>query len=522
MKYSFKKTFLFLFLAIIAVAAPAPAKEKKGDLGDIKTFISSNMKRFNVPGASVLVVKDGKVILSEGFGYRDVEKKLPVDRETLFAIGSCSKAFTAYAACLLAQEGKLDLDKPLKNYYPDLQLSDPYIAANITMRDLLCHRTGFPGHDLIWYHSKASREDIVKNLKHLKFAHGFREKFHYCNPMFILAGEVIAKVSGGSWDEYIRRNILTPLGMISSNTTVEEYNNSPNHATGYKMNPMTTDVIPDNMFSLPLEKTDYKATNINTAGAAGSINSNIVDMEKWLSMQMNAGKYNGKEMMKKEIFLQMHSPQMPTGGDYDVSSPFTPADYCLGWGEMTYQGKYMVQHSGGIDGFASFVTFMPKEKIGIIILTNMDSTHFHTMLASEMYDRLLGIPDNQWSDKVFKGMNAALPLKKAALEEEEKNRKKDTTPSHPLEDYAGVYRHPAYGDLTIEFNGKKLISRINDMVTPMQHYHYDVFRAWSGKPLDPMDLKITFKMNDKGEIDKACLPLEPSLAEIEFVKVVEK
>ena len=522
MKYSFKKTILFLFLAIIAVAAPAPAKEKKKDLGDIKSFINTNMKRFNVPGASVLVVKDGKVILSEGFGYRDVEKKLPVDRETLFAIGSCSKAFTAYAACLLAQEGKLDLDKPLRDYYPDLLLSDPYITENVTMRDLLCHRTGFPGHDLIWYHSKANRKDIVNKLRYLEFAHGFREKYHYSNPMFILAGEVIANVSGGSWDEYIRQNIFSPLSMISSNTTAEEYNSSSNHATGYKVDVMSTDIIPDSLYSLPLTKTDYKATNINAAGAAGSINSNIVDMERWLSLQMNAGKYNGKEMMKKEIFLKMQSPQMPTGGDYDVTSPFTPASYCLGWGALTYRGKYVVQHAGGIDGFASFVTFMPKEKIGIIILTNMDSTHFHSMLAGEIYDRLLGMPDYHWSDKVFNGMNAALPLKKAAMEEEEKNRVKGTQPSHPMEDYSGVYIHPAYGELKVEFDGNKLTSVINDIVTPMQHFHYDVFRAWSGKPLDPMDFKITFTMNEKGEIDKASIPLEPSVAEIEFVKVIKK
>lgn len=522
MRYSFKKAFLFLFLAIITMAAPTPAKEKKGDLGNIKTFINTNMKRFNVPGASVLVVKDGKVLMSEGFGYRDVEKKLPVTPETLFAIGSCTKAFTAYSACLLAQEGKLDLDKPLRNYYPNLLMDDPYITEHITMRDLLCHRTGFPGHDLIWYHSKASREDIVNDLKYLKFAHGFREKFHYSNPMFILAGEVIAKVSGKSWDDYIRQNIFIPLGMNNSSTTAEEYEKTPNHATGYKADPMSTDTIPDSLYSLPLTKTDYKATNINTAGAAGSINSNIIDMAKWLSLQMNEGKFKGKEMMKKELFLQMHSPQMPTGGLYEAQSPFTPADYCLGWGEMTYRGKYIVQHSGGIDGFASFVTFMPGEKIGIIILTNKDSTHFHSMLASEMYDRLLGLPDNHWSDKLFKGMNSSLPLKKAALEEEEKNRVKGTQPSHPMEDYAGIYRHPAYGDLIVKYEGGGLTVQINDMKTALSHYHYDVFRAWSGKPLDPLDFKITFTINEKGEIVKANVPFEPSIDAIEFVKVVEK
>ncbi len=522
MKYSFNKTILFLCLAIIVVAAPVPAKEKKGELGDIKTFINTNMKRFSVPGASVLVVKNGKVILSEGFGYRDLEKKMPVDRETVFAIGSCTKAFTAYAACLLAQEGKLELDKPLRNYYPDLMLSDPYITENVTMRDLLSHRTGFPGHDLIWYHSNASREDIINKLRYLKFAHGFREKFLYSNPMFILAGEVIARVSGKSWDENIRQNIFIPLGMNNSSTTVEEYERTPNHATGYKADPMSTDTIPDNLFSLPLTKTDYKSTNINTAGAAGSINSNIVDMEKWLSLQMNDGKFNGKEMIKKEMILDMHSPQIPTGGTYDVSSHFTPASYCLGWGEMTYRGNYMVQHAGGIDGFSSFVTFMPKQKIGIIILTNKDSTHFHSMLASEIYDRLLGIPDNHWSDKLFNDFNAYLPLKKAALEEEEKNRVTETKPSHPMVDYAGIYRHPAYGDLIVKYEGPGLTVQTNDMKTDLKHYHYDVFRAWSGKPLDPLDFKITFTMNEKGEIAKASVPFEPSVDAIEFVKVMEK
>ena len=456
--------------------------------------------------------------MSEGFGYRDIEKKLSVTKDTLFPIGSCTKAFTAFSACLLVERGKLNLDKPLRNYFPQLLLSDPYITENVTMRDLLCHRTGLPPHNLVWYYTDFTRDEIVNKLRFLDFSCGFREKFQYCNPMYTLAGRIIGEISGGTWEEFVQKNIFDPLDMKYSNFTPEAYEKSPNHAVGYCLDKESADKIPKDIFTLPLKKTDYEATNIQAAGPCGSINSNVIDMEKWLRLQLNEGCIKKKRLMKRALFLQMHSPQMPTGEVFVKGLGITPASYCLGWGSFSYRGYYVVQHTGGIDGFSSIVSFMPDKNTGIVILTNMNSTKFTSAVVHKVYDRFLKLPKKDWVKQYLYVENVILQLKKRQLKKENDNRKKNTKPTLPIEGYTGTYQHPAFEKCTVELEGISLKLKTLNREIPLKHYHYDTFRAWSGNPLDDYDFKVTFNINEKGEVESLDVLFAPGTDPVKYIK----
>ncbi len=515
------KTIILLILCVLVLSAFSPASAAGSfDAKDFRQFVNTEMHRWNVPGAAVLVVKDGKVIFSEGFGYRDVEKKLPVTPKTLFAIGSSSKAFTALSAGILVDEGKLDFDKPVRNYLPQLRMSNSYVTEHITLRDMLCHRSGMPRHDFSWVYSGYSREKLLDILPYLQFSTGFREKLQYNNFMFLAAGMTVGKVSGGTWEEFVQDRIFNPLGMKSSNFSTADSQKSSDFAKPYKLDLTGMKDIPGKVSEYPRKLIPFN--DIQNIGPAGSINSNLEDMEKWVLLQINKGKAGGKQIIKPETLKQMHTPQMTETCDGEFKSmqfPEMPVmNYGMGWFVQPYRGHYMVHHGGNIDGFSAFVTFMPEEKIGIVVLTNLDGTPMSYVISYNIYDRLLGLKPIAWGDRFENLKREAAAKVKEAYEKSESERKKGTIPSHPMGDYAGEYTNPAYGTMKITKNGGNLAFEYRIFKFDVIHRQYDTFMTDSKQPYNMMGFPLNFLMNEKGNIDRLTIPIQDGVDDIVFVK----
>ena len=278
---------------------PPPAKLKKTAAVDFKKFrlfMDSEMKRWEVPGMGIGIYKDGKVLFSEGFGYRNLEKKLPVTPNTIFAIGSASKAFTTMDVQILVDEGKVEWDKPVQTYLPDFELKDEVATARMTVRDLVCHRSGLPRHDGLWYGTSLTREDIYQRLRYLDFSADFRSTLQYNNLMFLTAGYLVGKLTNSSWEEFTRQRIFAPLGMASSNCSVEDSKKSEDYSSPYQRREGKVEEVP--------------FRNINNIGPAGSINSNVNDMLKWVEFHLNKGKVGDKQIVSEAGQREVYTPAM--------------------------------------------------------------------------------------------------------------------------------------------------------------------------------------------------------------------
>ena len=470
------------------------------------------MKEWKVPGVAIAVVQDGKVIYAKGYGYRDLENKLPITTETLFPIGSITKSFTSLAFAILKDEGKVDWDEPVRTYLPQFQLNDPVATANATARDLFSHRTGLPRHDLAWYSSDFSREDLLNRERYLKPNKGFRSAYQYNNFTIMTMGYLDGKVSGLGWEGCIREKIFGPLGMAHSNLSVEDLEKSNDRALGYELKKEAVSKVPYH--------------NIDAIGPAGSINSSVDEMSHYLTLQLGDGKYAGKQIVSESNLREMHSPQTAIPDPPpSVSLPgLGHFSYGLAWVVTSYRGHNLVWHNGGIDGFYALLSMLPDDHMGVVVLTNLPHGHTPEVLAYNIYDRLLGLDVLPWFDR-YKELDA-----KAKKEEGEANKNKSTDrkpgthPSHSLADYSGEYENAGYGLIKVSSKGESLELSVNKLGPfSLEHYHYDLFQV----PEEPESVaageKFQFFMNKKGDIDRIAAALEPALGEdIVFTRVPEK
>jgi CubicO group peptidase (beta-lactamase class C family) len=488
-----------------------------------KTFIKDEMKIWNVPGAAILVIEDGRIVFSEGFGYKDVEKKIKVTPKTLFGIGSCSKAFVSLPIGILVDEKKIDFDKPVREYYPAFKLHDAYATEYVTIRDLLSHRTGLPRYDTAIDWKDASRDEAMKKLKYFMPNKGIRESFQYCNFHYMTAGAIVDKVSGTTWEEFVLNRIFKPLNMDSSSLSSKGLEKSSDHAFPYRMDMDAFKKFPENqaeLFGVPLKKLPVE--NIGVYGPAGSINSNLEDMAKWVMLYLNQGKAGDKQLISKDTLTQLITPQILMGGILKYEE-ILPASYGMAWMITPYRGHYLVSHDGMIEGFTAHVSFIPGKNIGLVILTNRsDNYEFIASIYLSTYDRVLGLKEISWSKRLIDEYPAALAGLKASREAEEKKRKKDTKPSHALAEYAGKYEHPAFGAAKIELKKDNLIFSLRDIeetISTLKHYQYNTFKTSSRSLVGGFDMKVNFMMNENGDIDRLLLPLEPAVEDIVFKKV---
>ncbi|MEM9718955.1 MAG: serine hydrolase [Bacteroidota bacterium] len=485
---------LFLFISSgFAQDAPKLDTEKLDD------YIEVAMEDWQVPGIGLAVVYKDQVLLTKGYGMRNIQEKLPVTANTLFAIGSSSKAFTATALCKLAQDGIIDLDEPLRTYLPDFELQDEYATAHMTPRDLLCHRSGLPRHDLVWYGSPLEREELFQTLKYLEPSASFREVWQYQNLMYMTAGHLIEEVSGESWEQYILHNFFNPLEMNSANTSVEESKGKEDYATGCRKAEKKVEPM---LFR-----------NIDAIGPAGSINASAEEMAHWVSMQLNGGVYNGEEVIGSAYLSQTHAPHMVVPGRASKEVFYT--SYGLGWFLTSYRGKLRVSHGGNIDGFSAEVCLYPQDSIGVVLLTNMNGTGINAVIRNVIADELMGLEFIDWNKKVRKEIEEA-EANQEEKKEEDLLQKKGTRPTFELEAYRGTYSHPAYGEVEIANEGDKLQVIYHVFREPIEltHYHYDVFQlAFSGQKI-----KFQFHTNLDGEIESLSGVLQQGVEPIVFEK----
>ena len=507
MKKRITQAFCLLIVLSLFINTQFAAEKKtqKVDLKGFDTFVTKTMEEWKVPGLGISIVKDGKVIFSKGFGFRDVKKGLKVTPKTLFAIGSCSKAFTAVTMGILVDEGKLDWDKPVREYLPSFKLKDPFATEGMTPRDLVCHRSGLPRHDLMWYGSSATRKELFDRLQYLEPNKDFRMTFQYQNLMFMTAGYMVGKVAGTTWEKFVQNHIFGPLGMNDSNFSVEDSKKAPDFALPYTEKE-------DKVIEIPFR-------NIDTVGPAGSINSNVIDMAGWLLLNLNKGKFGEKQIISEESLREIHSPQMISSKSYKYDESFY-STYGMGWGITAYRGHLMVSHGGGIDGFTASVNFMPRDNIGMVIFTNMGGTPLPGIVAYNAYDRLLGLDQIPWNKRIKDQRDKAKEEAEKAKKEKDKDRKLNTKPSHPLEDYAGDYEHPGYGVVSIKKEGDRLKGVFNSISFDVEHYHYDIFEM-SNEFFD-MTEKVSFFTDNKGNISSLSVQLEDMVEAIVFNMMPEK
>ncbi len=496
------QTFPFAFTKKDEGEAELEAYNLSLILDKISDYLDTTMAYWKVPGLAMAIVKDGEVIFAEGFGHRDIERQLPVTPATLFAIGSSTKAFTATGLGILAGEGKIDLDKPVREYLPGFRLSDPIAAERMTPRDLLTHRSGLPRHDLMWYGSTATRQEMFERLRYLKSSKDFRTAYQYQNLMYMTAGYLAGAVTGMSWEEFTKQRILEPLGMTSTNFSVDDSQRSEDHALPYRKNDDGT-----------VARIPFK--NISEIGPAGSINSNIMDLVRWIKLNLGNGEVDGQRIVPETILKDIHTPHMVLPqGRYSESLNQT---YGLGWFIEVYRGRKLIHHGGNIDGFSALVVLFPGENIGIVTLTNLNGNFMPFLSTRYAADLLLGLEPIDWHARLD-----TLTPEEAEREKQEKlteqNRIKGTKPTHDLSQLAGEFEHPGYGTIRITEAGKKLRSSFNGLEFEMEHWHYNVFSA-AAVDVPRLKFLVNFHVNSKGDPDRLTIPLEAAADEIEFTRI---
>ncbi len=481
------------------------------ELEGFAEFVHETMAQWQVPGLAIGIVQGDALVYAEGFGCRDVEQQLPVTPNTLFAIGSSSKAFTATLAGIMVDEEKLDWHTPIRKWLPTFELKDRFATERMTLADLLCHRSGLPRHDLVWYNTTATREELLDRLKHLEPSKDFRTFLQYQNLMFLTAGYLAGLVSGTSWEALVEERLFGPLEMTHSNLSVENSQQSTDYALPYS--------IPDFKAN---ERQQVAFRNIDTIGPAGSINSNVVDMANWLIMNLNGGKFRDRPIISEGALREIHSAQMPLIPAAMMMPPLEThaevgqASYGFGWFVTQYRGHRWLHHGGSIDGFDAMVSLLPREKIGVVVLSNLGGRMVSNIVACHLNDRLLGLEPLDWSTVWREFYATAMGEVDKANDKLLAARIPDTQPSHPLTDYAGEYVHPGYGALTVVHRDGGLTAFYNSLELALQHYHYDVFLAKSKQ--NPAYLPATFSTSVDGAISAVAVPLEQAVAPITFTR----
>ena len=495
------KKYFLLFVYIFSSYLFSQPSVTKVDQKELDEFITAIMKEWKVPGLSIAIVKNDSVVMLKGYGYRDVENKKPVTTKTLFGIASCSKAFTCAGLGILVDREKLTFEKNVKEIIPEFELTDKYAGDNITVRDLVTHQSGLARHDRLWYMSPFSRSEMLHRLRYLDMNRHLHQSYQYNNLMYMVAGVVIERVSGESWEDFTRKNIFEPLGMTKSNCSISGLQNSDDHALPYGE-------IKDKVQIIPY-------CNLDAAGPCGSINSNVEEMAKWLTLNMNNGKYKDKQIVSEKSLKEIHSPQMISSKSID-SDELYYSMYGMGWGINQYRNNLMLSHSGSIDGYASLVSFLPKEKFGVVVLTNLEGNLIHRTITYFIFDKYLGLEPVKWNERAREREAKNRESEAKSKLKEDSIKVKNTKPSFELKDYTGEYENKGYGKVTVKTEGGKLRLYFNNYFYELEHYHFDVFTAikedWQDRK------KIRFEMNKEGKIIALHIPFEPSVKDIVFTK----
>jgi CubicO group peptidase (beta-lactamase class C family) len=477
---------------------------------ELPDFIKQTQELWHVPGSAVAVVKDSQVILCEGFGLRNMSKEMPVAADTLFPIGSCTKAFTAMCVGLLVDEGKLEWDKPLRDYLPTFKLQDNFASEHMTPRDLLCHRSGLPRHDLLWRASTFTRKEMFDRLKYLEPNRDFRSSFQYNNIIFMVAGLLVEEVSGMTWEDFVKQRIFDVVDMPCTNTSTSTTQKDANHSQPYMYRH-------DQLKEIPF----FEADENQATGPAGAIVSCVSEMARWLVVHTNGGKIGDKQFISANNLAEMHKPHIFTDDVQErLRFGFEFSSYGLGWFLTSNKGQVMVWHSGHIDGFSSLVSFLPCHNLGVVVLSNGNGEYIPNTISYTIYDRLLGLEPTDWNSK-YKELYDEILREEEQSKQQAAQEKRQVPPSHPIDDYLGEYEHPGYGIYSIHKAGDTMQLIANDkLVMNLEHYHYDIFDATH--ETFGSHLKLAFNTDDKGNIAGFYIQLEPMVKQIYFTRLADR
>lgn len=480
----------------------------------LDSLLETSMKAWEIPGMAVAIVKDDSVIFAKGYGVRNIEKDGKVDANTVFGIASNTKAFTTASLATLVDEGKIDWDDKVVKYLPYFEMYDPYVTNDMTIRDLLCHRSGFKtfSGDLLWHSTVYSREDIIRRVKFLTPEYGFRSHYGYSNLMFLTAGEIIPAVTGISYDEYLKTRFFTPLGMNNTCTSIRDFSGIENLAQPHIKHEGKTIRI--------------KYISWDNIAPAGAVNSSVMDMTKWIKMQLNQGTYKGKVYFSPDAQKEMWTPFITEklSRTDEFLFPTKHFDlYGLGWSLFDYHGRKIVNHSGGLDGMVSQVVLAPEEKLGFIVLTNSNN-YLPYALMYHILDIFFEQKGKDYQSLFLKIVKQNELYENEMAKKEDEDRKINTKPELSLNSYAGTYNSELYGDATVTLEKGKLKLQFvpaPEFVSELEHFENNKFTVeFDAFPSLPRG-KVEFIKNSENTIEMKIDVPNPDFdfTELKFIKV---
>lgn len=494
------KTNFILFLALlhVLVAASLIADTQDTRLGKIDAYIQKSIIEWGSPGFAIAIVKDDEIIFSKGYGFKKSGDPARVDENTLFAIGSQTKAFTAAAIAILVDEGKLKWDDPVIKYLPEFQLSDPWVTGKLTIRDCLSHRLGYDPLDLLWILTDFKKEELLRRYRYAKPTAEFRNSFEYNNMMFLLAGEIIARISGMSWDEFVAQRIFLPLNMKSSNTSITRFSSAMNLAT------------PHEIIDAKIQPIPYR--NFDNIGSAGAINSNVLDMANWIRFQLGIGLYDGLKILSPEGMKEMHSPQTIVALDkwkemaqvtFSAYSRLnsTFATYGLGWFIQDYKKHVIIHHGGDGEGMRCQVGLIPELNLGLVVFSNL---HPGTLVEAIMYrafDAFIDGEERDWSSE-FLTLTKKSTARMAEMQMQRMVKTGErTSPSVTLDKFAGTFENKVYGQAVIMEKRGSLTVKLGQLNCPLLHVRGNTFIF--SQPIFYINrMPITFVVDKDGEVEE--------------------
>ncbi|MEZ4942055.1 MAG: serine hydrolase [Saprospiraceae bacterium] len=502
---------MLLPAVLLALSSHQLFAQKNTDprLAGLDTMINRILNEWHAAGCGVAVVEKDKVLFAGGFGFADFEAQKPATANTIFQIGSSSKAFTSALLGLFAEEGQLDFDEKVTTYIPELKLYNDELNRNLTVRDLTCHRSGLPRHDMAWYVNPTTRDSFVYRMRYLEPSAGLRERWQYNNYGFLLQGVIAEKLTGSTWEDNIRARFFKPLGMKTAMFDIWNAPASADVAKGYYEKDGT------------IRHMDYY--KIEGMGPAGSICASASEMANWLLTWINGGIFKGDTILPAGYVRQAMSAQMSMGGG--APSPENPniyfSSYGMGWMLSSYYGHYRVEHGGNINGFSADVCFFPSDSVGVVVLVNQDGSQVNAVIRNMIMDKLLGLPARDWQGFLLDRAKKQEAAANEAGDVEDLSRKTGTQPSQALQNYTGTFEHPGYGSLTLMLRNDSLIARTSMLDFYLEHYHYDIFRPVAiiaGLDVESNSpIRFQFVTDLKGDIAEIrAVGLEPAVDALEF------
>jgi len=489
-----KSVLSFILCAFLSLVLSAQKEAYKKTLSKLDGEINQMLKAQKGVGLSIAVVYGNEVLYSKGFGYANLVTKQKVDENTIFAIGSCSKAFTAALLGKLQADDKLDIDDLAIEHLPSLKFKDPILASQITIRDIMCHRTGLPRYDFSWYLGNATEKELLERVQYMDVSAPLRTEWQYNNFMYLAQGLIAERYYGKTWHEIIVDEYFKPLGMKNSTTVIEGIKKHPNHSQPYGLDA-----------NQEIEALDF--FDIMGMSAAGSINSSAIEMATWLKVWVNGGMLGDKEIIPADFYKEAFSPQMIINSSLPgKESDIMFSTYGFAWMMHSYRGHYVVEHGGNIDGFTASTSFLPSDSLGIVILSNQDGSALPKTIRNTIIDRLFGLEKIDWNGKVVAQLLDLKIAANKAKDIENEQQVKGTKTSQALKEYLGTFNHPAYFDITITKPNDSIFAQIGLEKVLLQHYHYDIFSAHFPNAngdynITSPDLLFTYHMGTDGKID---------------------